>query len=133
MSRYITPHAEAEIVAWLGDWEAGLFGNKLTWDLVEKTFDYSRQALNKNTIIKQAYEKAKDAIRQKVNPKTENDKLNEQLQKAKKRIEELEELKGKYEAQWITWVYNAAMRGVTEEDLNKPMAKGFKDSQRDKK
>lgn len=132
-SRYITEYAEAEIVAEIHDWARGFYGKKLTWEFLENKYSYSRQAMSRNRAIKDAYEEAKVALRGGVNPKTEVENLREQLNRAKKRIEELEKVEDAYKAKWIIWRHNAAMQGMTEDDLNRPLERGFKTSQRLKK
>lgn len=129
-ARYITEYAEAEIVAEIHDWAQGYYGKKLTWEFLENKFSYSRQALSKNTAIREAYEEAKITLKGGVSPKTEVESLREQLVRARKRNEELEKVVEAYKAKWIIWRYNAAMSGLSEDDLNRPMERGFKTSQR---
>ena len=129
-SRYITEYAEVEIVAEIHDWAKGYYGKKLTWEFLENKYSYSRQAMSKNKAIKDAYEAAKQDLKDGVSPKTEVDNLREQLARARKRIEELERVEEAYKAKWIIWRYNAAMSGLSEDDLNRPMERGLKTSQR---
>lgn len=129
-NRYITKYAEAEIVAHIYEWADGYYGKKLTWEFLENKYSYSRQALSKNAAIKEAYEKAKLTLRGGVNPQTAVENLKGQLEKARKRIETLERIVENYEEKWILWRHNAAMGGLSEDDLNRPMERGFKTSQR---
>lgn len=130
MSRYITELAEIEIVGYLNEWAEGQYGKKLTWKLLENTFGYSRQSMNKNVAVKQAYHAAKESLRLGANPRSSQEQLWDRLKKAEQRIKNLEKIKERYEERWVIWRYNAGMHGLTEDELNRPMEKGFKDAQR---
>lgn len=128
MSRYIDEAVEADVLLLLNDWASGMYGSKLTWATLEKASDFTRQALAARPNIYNAYAEAKKAIRGggAVSPSKE---LQAELDRARKKIKQMENEIEQYRNLWVLWTYNAETAGI---DLNRPMPKGFKDSQRDR-
>lgn len=110
------------------------WSGKLTWDMlvdeVEKRARarYTRQALDKHARIKTAYRLTKERISGEPRVKC-NYRLSalevEALSERYKRLE-AENLRLKAEnerlfEQFVTWAYNAHLKGVTKEFLNNPL------------
>ncbi|MEJ1407324.1 MAG: hypothetical protein RPU62_10160 [Candidatus Sedimenticola sp. (ex Thyasira tokunagai)] len=127
MNRYITAEAQTDIIQYLVEWQTGKYGRKLTWSHVSKAFGYSRQALSGNAEIKGAYDDAKEKLR---NARSEVDELSSiasENKKLKARVNELERLNSEYEQKYVRWQINSMELGVTEDQLNKPVAKSLKE------
>lgn len=123
MKKHLTDRKIEAIVEVVDGWSG-----KLTWDrLIEaiqpRVGDYTRQALNNHTRIKSAFDQRKKALRGGI-PKSFEDKPVE-LQKALQRIERLEAENQRISRendqlleQFVRWGYNAANKGMSEDQLN---------------
>lgn len=123
MKKHLTDRKIEAIVEVIDGWSG-----KLTWDrLLEaiqpRVGDYSRQALNNHTRIKSAFDHRKKALRGGVAKRFEDKPV--ELQKALQRIERLEAENQRISRendqlleQFVRWGYNAANKGMSEDQLN---------------
>ncbi|EGR0067915.1 hypothetical protein FR276_20880 [Vibrio parahaemolyticus] len=130
MNRYITAEAEEDIKAYLATWETGKFGKKLSWAIVAKAFGYSRQALSGNANIKDAFDKAKTALRE-ANTQVDNFKeLEKENQRLKNELDRLNKENYAYQQKYLRWQINAQQRGISVAMLNKPIDPSMKEESR---
>lgn len=127
MSRYITPSMEADICKYLSEWESGVYGKKLTWDILSKSFGYSRQALSGNNLIKSAYDSAKNRLKE-VNSDTRDvDFLIKENKRLERELEAAQALIHQYEQKYIRWQINAIEKSISVEELNKELITSIKE------
>lgn len=130
MSRYITNGDEADIVTFLEEWETGRYGKKLTWTILVKAFGFSRQALSANTTINKAFSDAKGVLKgacSEIDALEDIAKENKQLKKA---LADALQVIHKYEQKYIRWQSNSAEKGVSVDQLNKPIIPSIKEELR---
>lgn len=120
----------ALIVGMLDGWSG-----KLTWDLLIEAIQkrlcvrYTRQALDKRARIKIAYQVTKARI-SKINTSKYRRKLSAAeldafIQRTNRLEAENVRLRAENERlleQYVTWAYNAYLKGLTKEYLNTPLA-----------
>jgi len=104
---------------------------KLTWDkLIDEIAlhlknRYTRQTLAKHTRIKSAYELIKknkyDSNKNKVYSPVEVNVLLQELEKIKAENKRLKKEKQDLLAQFARWTYNSYAKGVSKEELDKPL------------
>lgn len=98
------------IVEEIEAWEKNERGKKLTWAILERVFPFTRQTMYSKAEIKDAYEKARIALKKgKIAPsrKETNDNNNELvIQKLKNRIKELELQVEEFQKLWISLKMN---------------------------
>ena len=117
-----------KIVGILDGWSG-----KLTWDKLLDEIQihlkqhYTRQTLAKHTRIKSAYDLTKERISEV--PK-ESTHVSPEVTILKQKIERLEAKNTRLQrenqdllAQFARWAYNSYAKGVTKEDLDKPLPK----------
>lgn len=110
------------------------WSNKLTWELlidaIEKRMHvrYTRQALDKHARIKIAYQLTKERIsgaptieRRKKLSDAEATALTERLARLEAENDRLKVENERLLEQFITWAYNAHLKGLTKEYLNSPL------------
>lgn len=118
-----------QIVGVLDGWAA-----KLSWDLlvdeIEKRLGirYTRQALDKHTRIKIAYQSAKQRVSRTPRPEYHKKLACQELVPIMERLERLAAENARLRAenghlleQFVTWAYNAHLKGLTKEYLNTPL------------
>mgnify|MGYP005843554007 CR=1 FL=1 len=128
--RYITDSLEQQIIALLDEWATGQLGTGLSWANLEKAFGYSRQALSGNPAIKEKFDEAKQALRdrkrmlsKRVSDKEEVEVLRKENTLLKKRVDE-------YEKRFTRWMHNCHVKGINPLDLDNPMGVSFKTAMR---
>ena len=104
---------------------------KLTWDKLISEINlhlknkYTRQTLSKHTRIKSAYELIKknkyDSNENKVYSPVEVNVLLQELEKIKAENKRLKKEKQDLLAQFARWTYNSYAKGVSKEELDKPL------------
>lgn len=117
------------IVAVLDGWSG-----KLTWDLLIDVIErrlfvrYTRQALDKRARVKVAYQVAKQRISfgqdNKANKKfstIEVEVLNQRISRLEAENSRLKIENERLLEQFVTWGYNAYLKGLTKEYLNTPL------------
>lgn len=129
-TRYISESLEQQIIALLDEWATGELGTALSWAKLEKSFGYSRQALSGNRAIKNKFDEAKAALR--------NRKKSVAVQNA--RLDELEALKNEnlklsiqvqeFEKRFMRWMHNCHLKAINPLDLDAPMGVSFKTAMR---
>lgn len=128
-ARNLDDHAIEHIVGVLDGW-----AGKLSWDLLIEAIEkrlavrYTRQALDKHARIKSAYQVAKTRL-----SKVPGSELRQKLSTVEvgaftERLKRLEaenaRLKVENESlleQFVTWAYNAYLKGMTKEYLSTPL------------
>ncbi|QJT16796.1 hypothetical protein E5E96_05545 [Aeromonas sp. 1805] len=132
MNRYITTEVEDDILIFLREWEAGQFGKKLTWDKISAAFGYSRQALNGNKNIKSAFDRAKLKLKDADNTAATFEDMKKEIQRLNKELYDANHIIELYKQRYIRWQVNAQSRGVSVEQLNKPIQISLKEDMRRK-
>lgn len=130
MNRYITADAESDILKYLDEWRSGRYGKKLTWEILSKSFGYSRQALSGNSAIKSLYCEAKSTLKE---AKSEIDALGDiakENRELKKALSAAEAIIHDYEQKYIRWQVNAMAKGISVEALNKAVEPSIKEELR---
>lgn len=113
-----------QIIELLTSWRG-----ELSWSLLLERVvavlrrPFTRQGLAKQQSIQTAYQQAKDRIR---TGKTAYSERLPEIQLMKNTIDSLrakiavmEAERGRYEEKFVTWLYNARSRGISEVDLNR--------------
>lgn len=117
------------IVGILDGWSA-----KLTWDQLIDAIEerirvrYTRQALDKHSRIKTAYQVTKERLsgtprieRSKRLSDVEASALTERLKRIEAENNRLKVENERLLEQFVTWAYNAHLKGLTKEYLNNPL------------
>ena len=123
----ITEENLEEILLLINTWDS-----KLTWDLLcHKVAELlnvrsiERQSLANYPDIQKAFSKRKQKIKEQEAAIPEKnvtiDYLKKQVNNLKAQVQRLEEINDRYKKTFIIWQYNAYMKGMTENDLNKPL------------
>lgn len=132
MPKVITDQQTRDICRMIHNWDRQ---HKLDWNLIclgaQEILNWdkppTRQALNKKTTIKLAYQAKKGVLRREQEridnlprPKTIKDGA-ERIARLEKEIEELKLLNSKLAELYRLIVYNASLAGFKKSDLMKPM------------
>lgn len=123
----ITEENLEEILLLINTWDS-----KLTWDLLcHKVAELlnvrsiERQSLANYPDIQKAFSKRKQKIKEQEAAIPEKnvtiDYLKKQVNNLKAQVQRLEKINDRYKKTFIIWQYNAYMKGMTENDLNKPL------------
>lgn len=123
----ITEENLEEILLLINTWDS-----KLTWDLLcHKVAELlnvrsiERQSLANYPDIQKAFSKRKQKIKEQEAAIPEKnvtiDYLKKQVNNLKAQVQRLEGINDRYKKTFIIWQYNAYMKGMTENDLNKPL------------
>lgn len=123
----ITEENLEDILLLINTWDS-----KLTWDLLcHKVAELlnvrsiERQSLANYPDIQKAFSKRKQKIKEQEAAIPEKnvtiDYLKKQVNNLKAQVQRLEEINDRYKKTFIIWQYNAYMKGMTENDLNKPL------------
>ncbi|MBA4784382.1 MAG: hypothetical protein H2046_01275 [Rhizobiales bacterium] len=113
-----------QIVGLLTSWRG-----KLTWELLLKRVEallrrkFSRQGLNKHDNLRTAFQQAKKRLRtsepKPSKPLPEIELLQRTIDSLQAELAVIKAERGRYEEKFVTWLYNARSRGVSELDLNR--------------
>lgn len=127
--RNIDEYTIIQIVELLDGWSA-----KLSWDLLVDEIDkrvgnrYTRQALDKHARIKIAYQATRKRVSNTSDQGLRQKYCSQELGPTLERLERLgaENSRIKMEnerllEQFVTWAYNAHLKGLTQEYLNTPL------------
>ncbi|MFD0966862.1 hypothetical protein ACFQ02_08455 [Seminibacterium arietis] len=123
----ITEENLEEILLLINTWDS-----KLTWDLLcHKVAELlnvrsiERQSLANYPDIQKAFSKRKQKMKEQEAAIPEKnvtiDYLQKQVNNLKAQVQRLEEINDRYKKTFVIWQYNAYMKGMTENDLNKPL------------
>lgn len=128
-ARNIDNCAILQIVGVLDGWTA-----KLSWELlvdeIEKRFGirYTRQALDKHARIKIAYQSTKQRLSKASDPACSQKLNSQEVGAIMERLERLAAVNNRLKLeneylleQFVTWAYNAHLKGLTREYLNTPL------------
>lgn len=128
-AKNIDDRAISQIVRLLDGWAA-----KLSWDLliveIKKRvgIHYTRQALDKHARIKIAYQTTKQRLRSASSSQSREKSYSQELVPTLERLERLAAENARLKAenehmleQFVTWAYNAYLKGLTKEYLNTPL------------
>ncbi len=104
------------MVADLDRWAVGQFGPKLTWEMLEDRFGFSRQALQAKPELKAAYDFAKKSLSGEVAGRPNQTlKTNEELQleneKLKIELAKYQKLEGMWKERWQRIAFHVRQRG----------------------
>lgn len=121
------PKMSAQDVAYavkeLEAWKDGQRGRKLTWTLLEKATGFTRQTLSAKEEIYAGYEAAKKALATGVRPrrpKSDDYQLN-QIAALEREIDQFKKLEADWHERWIRIAYHARGKGLSIDDLDKPL------------
>lgn len=128
-ARNIDDRTIIQVVGLLDGW-----AGKLSWDLlvdeIEKRLGihYTRQALDKHARIKLAYQITKQRLSNAPRPQHRKKSYSQELVPTLARLERLAAENARLKAenehmleQFVTWAYNAYLKGLTKDYLNTPL------------
>ncbi|MFA0974519.1 MULTISPECIES: hypothetical protein [Pseudomonas syringae group genomosp. 2] len=128
-AKNIDDYAIQQIVGVLDGWAA-----KLSWDLLVDEIEnrsgirYTRQALDKHARIKIAYQCTKQRLGKTPSPEHRKKLTSQELGPIMERLERLAAENARLQAenghlleQFVTWAYNAYLKGLSKEYLNTPL------------
>lgn len=132
MARHLTDKDINDIVDLLDEWP---LDSKLTWELLVAAIKDSlnltttRQTIQKQVRVKEAFKEVKDIISSGARGISKRASVpslkvaQERLDTKERKIERLERENRQLLEQFVRWVYNASLYGVTPEQLNEPLPK----------
>ncbi|EIO3707134.1 hypothetical protein U0N67_003955 [Vibrio parahaemolyticus] len=135
MAKHLTDKDINDIVELLDEWPVD---SKLTWDLlvasVKDSFNLTttRQTIQKQARIKAAFKEVKDITSGRARGIKKRASVpslkvaQERLDTKDRKIERLERENRQLLEQFVRWVYNASLYGLTPEQLNEPLPKKSK-------
>lgn len=133
MARHLTDDDVRRIVNLLKNWKFDL-----TWDLLVKAcsntleIQTTRQALNRKTEIKEEFGIRKLSLKTGIDETARPNSINaahDRINRLTKRVQELESQNMRYREMFKRWQYNAEVRGVGKDILERPMPKPSFDSE----
>lgn len=104
------------IVADLDRWAVGQFGPKLTWEMLENRFGFSRQSLQAKPEIKAAYDFAKKALSGAIACRSDrtyknNEEMEYEIEKLKIELARYQRLEVMWKERWQRIAFNIRQRG----------------------
>jgi hypothetical protein len=104
------------VVADLDRWAIGQFGPKLTWEMLEDRFGFSRQSLQAKPEIKLAYDFAKKALSTDLSERAgqtlkSSKELMQEIERLQFEIEKYQRLEAMWKARWQRIAFNIRQRG----------------------
>lgn len=126
MERYISEQLEQQIVAFLQQWESGELGQALSWAKVAKASGYTRQALSANRPIRDAFNKAKQALKDPKKKPLDTAKTQNEILSLREENARLAALVLEHEKRFMRWAHNCQSKGINLLDLDKPIGVSFK-------
>jgi predicted nuclease with TOPRIM domain len=105
---------------------------KLTWDMLIEALcvaglpKYTRQALDRHSLIKLAYHSRKEMLREKrsgnsAQPSAKSPHYSARVENLEATVKRLKKENGHLLELFKRWLYNATSAGLSTDDLNKPM------------
>lgn len=130
--RRITEPDVRLIINELSRWAKGDLGSKLTWENIENSSGFSRQALQAKSEIKAAYLYAKQSlsggiVKTKEKITVENEDLRSQVEKLKLELKELKNREIMWRERWQRMAYNLREKGFQVHDIDKARPRSAKD------
>ncbi len=117
------------IVSELDQWALGNLGSKLTWAILEKRFDFSRQSLQAKPEIKAAYDNAKSSlsgglIKAKDQSIKEAEELQTEVDRLKKQLKLYQAKEEQWLRRWQQIAFHVRQKGVQMSAIDKAPANG---------
>jgi len=115
------------IISELERWRDRELGAKLTWEKIEAFSGYTRQALSRHLKIKMAYEAAKRALAGPLRPSAsrsiadERQYFDQAVKDLRAKIQQYEALEQSWLQRWQRIAFHCAAKGLSMEDLDKPL------------
>jgi len=105
------------IIADLDRWAAGQLGSKLTWAILEKRFNFSRQSLQAKPEIKAAYDYAKSQlagglVKSRDVAVTESEELLRENERLKLELADYKRREGLWKLRWQRIAFHIRQRGM---------------------
>lgn len=116
----------SSIVADLDRWAVGQFGPKLTWEMLENRFGFSRQSLQVKPEIKAAYDFAKKALsgdftdRSDQTAKT-NEDMRHEIERLKIELAKYQKLEVMWKERWQRIAFHIRQRGFQLNQIDTPI------------
>lgn len=120
----ITEIDRTMIVRELEKWRDGQLGSKLTWEVLERTYGYSRQALQSHIRIKAAYRLAKEALKSdttKLRAKSNEDfeSIRNQVATLKAVVADYVEREKEWQKRWQRIAYNLRAKRLSVDEIDR--------------
>lgn len=120
----ITEIDRTMIVRELEKWRDGQLGSKLTWEVLERTYGYSRQALQSHIRIKAAYKLAKEALKSditKLRAKSNEDfeSIRNQVETLKAVVADYVEREKEWQKRWQRIAYNLRAKRFRVDEIDR--------------
>ena len=107
----------------LNAWRDHQRGRKLSWNLLEKSIGFSRQALCTKPAIAAAFDEAKKALSGGVRPRApkSDDFLTDRINHLEAELTRYKGLEADWIERWVRITYHARGKGFSMNDLDKPL------------
>ncbi len=117
------------IISDLDRWAMGQLGSKLTWELLEDRFGFSRQSLQAKPEIKAAYDHAKQALAggliiSKEQATEENNELRCELERIKLELEAYKRKEYLWKQRWQRIAFHIRGKGIQVQEVDRPIPDG---------
>ncbi|HET9241394.1 MAG TPA: hypothetical protein VFO10_29275 [Oligoflexus sp.] len=114
------------IVADLDRWAVGQFGPKLTWEMLEDRFGFSRQSLQAKPEIKAAYDLSKKTLSKGLRGPSQqalksNETLQLEIEKLKVDIAKYKKLEVMWKKRWQQIAFHIRQRGYQLSHIDNPI------------
>ena len=119
------------VVKDLDRWSLGELGSKLTWEVLESRFGFSRQSLQAKPEIKAAYLHAKNSlsgglVKSREQATQENEELIREIEKQKIQIEEYQKRENLWKQRWQRIAYHIRQKGIQMYNVDKSIEGEYK-------
>jgi hypothetical protein len=120
----------SSIVADLDHWAVGQFGPKLTWEMLEDRFGFSRQSLQAKPEIKSAYDFAKKALAvdfaaQSNQVNRNSEELLLELEKLKIELAKYHRLEAMWKERWQRIAFHIRQKGLQLSQIDSSISGNF--------
>jgi hypothetical protein len=105
----------------LHDWEHRRREGVLKWSRIEEFSGFSRVALWSRTDIREAYQRAKHALRSDATPRIKERSIDERLSSLRSEIEEMRQMINRYDELWSLYESNMHRMGLDPAELRRPL------------
>lgn len=117
------------IIVDLDRWAQGQLGSKLTWELLEDRFGFSRQSLQAKSEIKAAYDHAKRSLASgmvisKEDTTKENIELRCELERLKLELEAFKRKEVLWKQRWQRIAFHIRGKGIQVQNVDMPIPTG---------